>query len=117
MEYLIITLFRQEMLSKVIRALKDIDLLSITVSDSETMGQFIGENIDAEDEGMVEPVNSKSRVSKTVTAIVHNGTAARDIVRRLSKEGVHFERNEDGFLLTLPVHEYTGALQQEEIWS
>jgi hypothetical protein len=113
MELLFLILNNKEYLDKALRALDKIDITGVTVYDSESLGQFIGETPPGAS-GAVPPIGMRMSSSKTITAIIQDGVTFNAIRNNLIENGINLQKGGVGEMLTMPIGAYAGPGEHQE---
>lgn len=108
MEFMMLILNRKDSVNKAISTLSHSTVSGLTVFDSESLGQFLGENPSDESESMT-PVGMRMSAAKTITAIIQDGLTINDIKEKLKTSGIDLDQPGEGELIALPVSGFAGA--------
>jgi hypothetical protein len=101
MELLVLILNRPESLQRAVSALQTVEVNNITVLDSESLGQFIGES--TEDDVMSGSVGMRPSASHTIVGVIRDHDEFEEIRTSLLRNEVNLNRPGEALLLTLPV--------------
>jgi hypothetical protein len=101
MELLILILNRPESLRRAVAALQTVEVNNITVLDSESLGQFMGESPD--DDVMAGAVGLRRSASHTIVGVIHDRHEFEGIKSALVRNDVKLDSPGEALLLTLPV--------------
>lgn len=105
---MMLILNRKESVNKAIQTLSHSTVSGLTVFDSESLGQFLGESCSDESEDMT-PVGMRMSAAKTITAIIQDGLTLDDIKNRLKETGIDLDQPGEGELISLPVSGFAGS--------
>ncbi|MBD3316997.1 MAG: hypothetical protein GF344_14505 [Chitinivibrionales bacterium] len=101
MELLILILNRPESLQRAVSALQTVEVNNITVLDSESLGQFIGES--GEDDVMSGAVGLRRSASHTIVGAIRDRDEFEEIRSSLLRNEVDLDSPGEALLLTLPI--------------
>lgn len=108
MEFVLIILNEQSEVEKALSALSKSDVSGVTVYDSESLGQYLGET-SGQPNDPLKPIGISRTACKTIAAVLQDGERFTEIDKRLKKNGVNLEEPGVGEMISLPVREFVGA--------
>lgn len=111
MKLLMMVLNRQQSMEKALRALRKANVDRITVFDSESLGQYLGET-DLAEETRPGPIGMRRTACKTIVCVLHDGMEFQSLKEKLIHAGVDLSQPEEGMMVTMPISEST--FEEEE---
>lgn len=102
MELLVLVLNDPEKLESTLTSLVELGISGATILDSEGMGHYLAYEVPIF-AGLRQFVGSGKTRSKTIFALVKDGSVVETVIRVLKEENIDFSRPGTGLIFTVPV--------------